>query len=587
MKSKSRNLNDLNREVESFKDSYPSFSPDSLFILWFMRAYITDDLELAARSVTGKRGDKGIDSIFLDEKAKMVFAVQGKYRESIFEKIESRTDVLDFANLASKLCGEKEIFNSFIHNLTPEIKVKVNEARERIVKRGYKLHLYYVTLGKCSSVLEKEAIDSIKRLPFPAKVEIIDGRRLMLLLADYLEGVAPPVPSVELEIEAGSGVRVSAALQRYDQNTDIESWVFPMSGSSIAEIYGRSGTRIFARNVRGFLADTEVNLSMEKTIEKEPGYFWYYNNGITIICDKAERRGSKGKEILYVENPQIINGQQTTRTLFKRLEKASKTSVIVKVIRVTREHGQSHEEFEKLISSIVAATNWQNAILQSDLMSNDRMQIELERELRKASYLYLRKRQSRSEAKSHAGENHFHTITKEEMAKAVAACDLDPSIFRRGKEILFEENNYKTIFSSSNVNYYLNRYWLFKRIKMVTKGYRERGHAIWLITNFMWSRIGGSIKSDAASKTFQDACRYYTDISASVEEMAVLAFRSASIFYKRKKGEGENEIELSSFFRLKNIVKDFNSFWKGSSNKYRVRFNKKESGFRSLINSKD
>lgn len=32
---------------------------------------------------------------------------------------------------------------------------------------------------------------------------------------------------------------------------------------------------------------------MEATLEKEPEFFWYYNNGITIVCDKAERLGGQ------------------------------------------------------------------------------------------------------------------------------------------------------------------------------------------------------------------------------------------------------------------------------------------------------
>jgi hypothetical protein len=44
----------------------------------------------------------------------------------------------------------------------------------------------------------------------------------MLLLADYIDGVAPPVPSLDLEIETG-------IFHRYDSKTDIEAWVFSMN----------------------------------------------------------------------------------------------------------------------------------------------------------------------------------------------------------------------------------------------------------------------------------------------------------------------------------------------------------------------
>ena len=88
-----------------------------------------------------------------------------------------------------------------------------------------------------------------------------------------------------------------------------------MSGQAVGELYKFAGVRLFARNVRGYLGSTEINRGMDNTISDEPEFFWYYNNGITIICDHAERVSSGGKDTLNVTNPQIINGQQTTRTL--------------------------------------------------------------------------------------------------------------------------------------------------------------------------------------------------------------------------------------------------------------------------------
>ena len=94
-----------------------------------------------------------------------------------------------------------------------------------------------------------------------------------------------------------------------------KSRVFPVGVADIAEIFHKSGVRIFARNVRGYLGSTKINKNIEKTLADEPENFWYYNNGITIVCDQAEHVTRKGRNFLKVENPQIINGQQTTRTL--------------------------------------------------------------------------------------------------------------------------------------------------------------------------------------------------------------------------------------------------------------------------------
>src|SRR5712664_1438356 len=184
-------------------------------------------------------------------------------------------------------------------------------------------------------------------------------------------------------------------------------------------MFQEAGIRLFARNVRGFLGSTEINRGMEDTLQREPEYFWYYNNGITIICDEAERKGRAGRDILHVTNPQVINGQQTTRTLSWLDGRSSGASVLVRVICVPRE-GDSSDRFETLVTKLVGATNSQNAIRASDLMSNDRRQIEIERHFRKLGYLYLRKRQTRSEAKRYSHAHDQFLVKKEELAQAVA-----------------------------------------------------------------------------------------------------------------------------------------------------------------------
>ena len=572
-------LKDLSREIENLKNEYPKLSNDNLFVLWFLRAFITENLDLSVMSLCGEKSDKGIDAILIDEKAKIVFIIQAKYRQKIFKKLESRVDITDFASLSGKLTGGKDTFSTFIQSATPEVRKKLEEARDRILKRKYSLRLYYATLGKCSKDLEKEAIYSVRQSNCDAIFEIFTGKRILLLLSDYFEGVAPPVPSIELEMEYGAGMRINGPLQRYDSHTDIDSYVFSMSANAIADVFEKCGPRLFARNVRGFLGKSEINIGMEDTLKNQPEYFWYYNNGITIICDMAEIRSTEGKDILHVENPQIINGQQTTRTLHNIVKDKTKASVLIRVIRVPRADDKDREHFENLVSTIVAATNLQNAIRPSDLMSNDRRQIEIERAFRKQSYLYLRKRQSRSEAKADAGGNHFFTIKKEELAQSVAACDLDPFLLRLGKETLFEEHYYKTVFPTSNINYYLNRYWVMKKVTNAAKGYPERAYAKWLVLHFIWKYMDPKLSSASSSKFFQNECKRYSELSRDLIEIADVIFKVAILFYNKKRGRGETANDPSTFFRRKNAYIEFNSFWRSANNTYRELFKKKMNKF--------
>ena len=54
---------------------------------------------------------------------------------------------------------------------------------------------------------------------------------------------------------------------------------------------------------------------MADTVKKEPERFWYYNNGVIVVCDNAKREIQGGRDVLRVDRPQVINGQQTTLTL--------------------------------------------------------------------------------------------------------------------------------------------------------------------------------------------------------------------------------------------------------------------------------
>jgi len=369
---------DLMRELTDYRDRYPRLADDELFVLWFLRAFVTEKDDEAAEALCGGPRDKGVDAVLIDEPAKMVFVVQGKYRKSVAAKSEQRGDVMGFAGLATILDADGRRFAEFTRDMAPEAADRLSRARKRLrARNGYRLQLLYVTMGKCSAALEEEARRIVGSVSIPASFEVFSGRRVLLLLADYLDGVAPPVPMLDLEIEAGHGIQSSGILNRYDRKTDIESWVFTMTDDAVAGLFERAGTRLFARNVRGFLGSTQINRGMEVTLGKEPEYFWYYNNGITIICDDARRESARGRDILRVMNPQVINGQQTTRTLARRSRRGTRASVLMRVIRVPRDGTGANDRFENLVSRIVSATHWQNAIRPSDLMSNDRRQIEI------------------------------------------------------------------------------------------------------------------------------------------------------------------------------------------------------------------
>jgi hypothetical protein len=570
-------MTQLKEQLADIGDRYPNFAQDDLFVAWFLRAYVTEDEKAAIEAVAGGSRDKGIDAIYIDHKGKAVFIVQGKYRKHFLAKLEDRKDVISFAELASVIYDPDHTrFNGFVSTLEARSAGLFTEARQHILKSNYKLGLLFITLGRVSPTVTKDAYRQAKRASIDVGFEILSGKRIALLLRDYLDGAAPPIPSLDLQMESGGGIDVNGILQRYDSANQIESWVFPMKGSDISTLVEAAGTRIFARNIRGFLGDNPVNKGMNKTLENEADHFFYYNNGITIVCDHAERISSKGRDTMRVTNPQIINGQQTSRVLAMNPTMSQKATVVVRVIRVPREEDGNDECFDAMVSKIVGATNWQTAIKPSDLMANDRLQIEIERTLRKRGYFYIRKRQTKREIKHQMGYKRSIIIKKEDLAQVVAGCDLDPVIARSGKDNLFEEQYYHLVFPNTDADAYLSRYWLAHEVTYCSREYPQRGYAKWLVLGFMWSHFSSIVRADRNARAFRCICerREYKSLNPLWNAINIVYIQALK-YYNANKGRGDKAMDISTFFHnKKGRDKEFERFWAETVGTHRSRLEK-------------
>jgi urease gamma subunit len=559
---------DLRREIEDLKDRHPSLKDDELFALWFLLAFVTDDEKQARSALTGASGDKGVDALLIDDKAKQVVVVQSKFRQKLGKGGEGHAALMSFAALARKLTGDDADFRVLLQQANSSLAYVAPIARKQLTKSGYSLQLYYVTTGGVSKALVTQARDSVRGGPVKASLEVLDGHKVLLLLSDYLDGVAPPVPSLDIEVESGDGVQVGAPFERFDSKAGIDTWILSVRGSTIGELYERAGARLFARNVRGYLGgDTQINRGMSETIAATPGLFWYYNNGVTIICDDVAEVKREGKKVLTVTNPQVINGQQTTRTLHAAGKAAAKSAVLVRIIKVPRNPGDSEWEFERLVSKIVAATNWQNAIKASDLMANDRRQVEIERAFRKLGYLYVRKRQTKGEAKARSSIAFKFSVKKDELAQAVTACDIDPQLVREGKERLFEERWYGKVFPNSDPAYYLTRYWLVRVVGYGAKGKPERAYAKWLVANLLWDHLGPQLKGRVLLEEFRRMCEKSTHPIQMLNYSVGTAFQAAMALYRSERGTGESATDVSNFFKRKSLPAALDRFLRSARGK--------------------
>ncbi len=136
--------------------------------------------------------------------------------------------------------------------------------------------------------------------------------------------------------------------------------------SKVSDIYdlwkkaNENDYELFEENIREYLGGGgKVNKGIIKTLkdEKDRVNFFYYNNGITIICDEAKADAQEVK----VKNPQVVNGCQTVNSIAEVLknkkaeDKFEEIYVVTKII-VLNEQGKD------FYRTIVKYTNSQNAI---------------------------------------------------------------------------------------------------------------------------------------------------------------------------------------------------------------------------------
>lgn len=565
-------IKELEATLGELRERYSSLSSDDIFVLWFLRAYLTDQESIAEKALAGGSGDKGIDAVICDDSARCVFLIQAKNRQYLAKHDEKRDDVLGLLEKAHILCDPDDSrFRTFEKSLDHGTALLLKDARRRIQRENHRLGLLFATLGSVSKTIFEDAQAGARKVKGDVTFDVLDHRRMMLLLQDYFDGVAPPIPSLDLEMEQSPKVKVNGVAQRYDAENNIESWVFSMNGAAVAELFDRGGGRLFARNIRGFLGSTAINDGMVATLNSEADRFFYYNNGITILCDEAVQQARKGRSYLRVSNPQVINGQQTTRTLASHPDLAKNASVLVKVLVVPRAEDPKKRRngFEKLVSKIVGGTNWQNAIRPSDLMANDRIQIELERALRKIGYAYLRKRQTKAEARSAAGGKHFRFVTKSEFAQVVAACDIDPVLARTAKEKLFSEEYYDKVFPNSDIGFYLSRYWLMRHVRSVLKSTKQSRESQWLVVHTLWTMLAPTIGKTTASQRFRAACERQDEsiirpLTKAVKQVA----KAVREYYVANRRTDNEVVDVETFFKSKRAsAPEFMRIWAHSSHR--------------------
>ena len=161
------------------------------------------------------------------------------------------------------------------------------------------------------------------------------------------------------------------------KNEEEKSILAVLPGEQLAKLYQQWGSRLLEQNVRSFLQHKgKVNKGIKATILHEPLHFFAYNNGLTTIASHAVTKETPtGTVITQLKDLQIVNGGQTTASLYSAFikDKADLSNVSVQMkLTVISDNTQN------LVSNISRYANSQNKVSDADLFSNHPFHIRLE-----------------------------------------------------------------------------------------------------------------------------------------------------------------------------------------------------------------
>lgn len=197
----------------------------------------------------------------------------------------------------------------------------------------------------------------------------------------------------------------------------------------------------FTTNVREFAGSTTpVNAAIRETLANDTdSAFWWMNNGITIIVDRATYQSDNSWTLI---NPQIVNGLQTTNVIHEASDdkvitpKRRKESVLTRVIS---------ELDPKLRESVIQGTNNQTLVNSIQLYANDEFQLDVERYLGAKGWFYERRRWQYRSGK--VSRSRIRSIL--DLAQVIiAVVFLEPETARaRPRDKFKTEAGYKRVFS--------------------------------------------------------------------------------------------------------------------------------------------
>ncbi|HDU4800453.1 TPA: AIPR family protein [Klebsiella pneumoniae subsp. pneumoniae] len=423
-------------------------------------------------SIVGDGGDGGVDSFYTFLNGELIkedtdYSKTGKHNKIEVVIIQSKTSK-SFGEDAIIKFNEvtRDLFNISTNISSDSLKRRYNDdlrGRVSIFRDVYSnlmksfpdltFSYYYSTLGEeiHPNVVDKGNIlkETILKmftgskfsLEFVGASNLVELNRKVKSTSRMMELAESPIATV-----SGSYLCLVNLKKYYDFISDNDS-------------LSRS---IFESNVRDHNGDVVVNLSIQETLTSGKEDFWFLNNGVTVITSKAVLSG----KTLTIENPQVVNGLQTSHEIYNYFSNLDDTAQEVRnlLVRVICEGNAESRD------KIIRATNSQTSIPPASLRSADVIHRDIEDFFKANGYFYDR----RKNFYKNEGKPASRIVSIPYLSQCVITTVLlQPNNARARPSTLINDNTrYEQIFNKKYpLSLYLNSYLILKRCTELLKAY--------------------------------------------------------------------------------------------------------------------
>ncbi|EFH10738.1 AIPR family protein [Pseudoroseomonas cervicalis] len=236
------------------------------------------------------------------------------------------------------------------------------------------IHVLTDRVAKSKSFKSREVNGKTVRL------EVMDIERLYRHLSE-----GKPRDEMVLDFKSLSGAPLPCVLIP-GQDIVYSVALAALPGEALRVTYEKFGARLLEANVRSFLSATnKVNRGIRDTLRTSPEHFMAFNNGVVMIADEVgyEATADGGPGIAWLRGVQIVNGGQTTASIYFTKKKAADSDlrsvrVPAKIIILGGVGEDGEAAREVLVSNVSRFANSQSAVKVSDLSANRPFHRQLE-----------------------------------------------------------------------------------------------------------------------------------------------------------------------------------------------------------------